>query len=446
MITLSYIIMAYVIIPISMDFTPIKLGFLWAILQSIAGHFQGVDALQVEEINPDDYRNKCARWCAKFSYLHDKFAFLRFDWMVRVKTTLKKWGTSLIIILLISNMLCCVSLILLITISGKYIWYYWIYLFFSMYLMFIRHKFMHVIAISFMVLLFFPWLALICWITHFNEIKLLWWRNANEGRDLEHPQENLDEAQNQIDNPFLFRIERNSLNNREDESSSSVDNNRPHDPNEIDPIFERFLLNLMLLDLEFQRSLHLRQIEKLKIVNKIMMKHWKKKFTHQDKAHCESCCVCLDEMKIGEDVISLKCNPNQNPHIFHTECIINWVKENRTCPMWRKDLIELIRDQRNNHDLPSDSQVHEIGMVSSYLESDEVEDSEDADEESSFSNSPSNIEPINFNQINISFDENGRMTLQRARNSMFSTPPSVTESNQQSVPESSSVVSDEEPD
>ena len=34
-------------------------------------------------------------------------------------------------------------------------------------------------------------------------------------------------------------------------------------------------------------------------------------------------------------IVSLKCK-----HYFHRECIDEWVKRNKTCPAWRKDVAE----------------------------------------------------------------------------------------------------------
>ena len=45
------------------------------------------------------------------------------------------------------------------------------------------------------------------------------------------------------------------------------------------------------------------------------------------------CSVCLTSFKEGETVSKLPCN-----HLFHTECVLQWLSENRTCPNCRSDV------------------------------------------------------------------------------------------------------------
>lgn len=48
----------------------------------------------------------------------------------------------------------------------------------------------------------------------------------------------------------------------------------------------------------------------------------------------QECPVCLCEFEKGEQLKQLKCQ-----HLFHSECIVNWLKLNRTCPCCRADAI-----------------------------------------------------------------------------------------------------------
>ena len=41
------------------------------------------------------------------------------------------------------------------------------------------------------------------------------------------------------------------------------------------------------------------------------------------------CCICLDELI--PTTLRLKCN-----HAFHTDCIVDWIKRDITCPMCRQ--------------------------------------------------------------------------------------------------------------
>jgi hypothetical protein len=45
----------------------------------------------------------------------------------------------------------------------------------------------------------------------------------------------------------------------------------------------------------------------------------------------ETCAICRDDLKVGEQVMQLNC-PIKNPHRYHHECITPWLKEHSTCP------------------------------------------------------------------------------------------------------------------
>jgi hypothetical protein len=44
------------------------------------------------------------------------------------------------------------------------------------------------------------------------------------------------------------------------------------------------------------------------------------------------CAICLDNFNAGEKINELKCN---TIHVFHHDCMLEWVKTNDICPMCR---------------------------------------------------------------------------------------------------------------
>jgi len=50
--------------------------------------------------------------------------------------------------------------------------------------------------------------------------------------------------------------------------------------------------------------------------------------TVQEGDTVENCCICLSDMEPGNKVRTLPCS-----HFFHTECIDNWLKLNKVCPI-----------------------------------------------------------------------------------------------------------------
>ena len=51
------------------------------------------------------------------------------------------------------------------------------------------------------------------------------------------------------------------------------------------------------------------------------------------KYELPNCCICLDEIALGEKTILLPCG-----HMFHSDCIVTWLKKNNTCPMCRFEI------------------------------------------------------------------------------------------------------------
>jgi hypothetical protein len=52
-----------------------------------------------------------------------------------------------------------------------------------------------------------------------------------------------------------------------------------------------------------------------------------------NKVELPNCCICLEEISLGEKSILLPCG-----HMFHSNCIVTWLKKNNTCPMCRFEI------------------------------------------------------------------------------------------------------------
>ena len=48
----------------------------------------------------------------------------------------------------------------------------------------------------------------------------------------------------------------------------------------------------------------------------------------------KKCLICLDEFKNGQKTISLPCT-----HLFHSECIKKWMKQENFCPLCKNKII-----------------------------------------------------------------------------------------------------------
>lgn len=56
----------------------------------------------------------------------------------------------------------------------------------------------------------------------------------------------------------------------------------------------------------------------------------RKKFKKEKEGSQETCVICLEEFVENTQVNQLRCN-----HIFHKECIMNWLRESGFCPICR---------------------------------------------------------------------------------------------------------------
>ena len=78
------------------------------------------------------------------------------------------------------------------------------------------------------------------------------------------------------------------------------------------------------------------------------MENWKRKYTAEDMAHSPCCCVWLENFIIEEEIIELHWNPGNLGHIFHIECINGWSEKEKTCPLCRKNFIDLIKQEERD--------------------------------------------------------------------------------------------------
>ena len=46
-----------------------------------------------------------------------------------------------------------------------------------------------------------------------------------------------------------------------------------------------------------------------------------------------NCCICLDEIELGNETLLLPCG-----HMFHSNCGFTWLKKSNTCPICRFEI------------------------------------------------------------------------------------------------------------
>eukprot|EP00388_Colpodella_angusta_P043237 GDKK01058871.1.p1 GENE.GDKK01058871.1~~GDKK01058871.1.p1 ORF type:complete len:196 (+),score=21.90 GDKK01058871.1:1-588(+) len=53
------------------------------------------------------------------------------------------------------------------------------------------------------------------------------------------------------------------------------------------------------------------------------------------------CSICQDDFAVGTSVLKLPCR-----HVYHTDCVINWLAMNNTCPLCRLELPKEVEGQK----------------------------------------------------------------------------------------------------
>ncbi|CAD8189676.1 unnamed protein product [Paramecium octaurelia] len=59
----------------------------------------------------------------------------------------------------------------------------------------------------------------------------------------------------------------------------------------------------------------------------------------QHQLENNDCAICMQSFQAKDQVIILSCS---DKHVFHTDCIVDWLKLNTNCPLCRKQVIEQI--------------------------------------------------------------------------------------------------------
>lgn len=96
---------------------------------------------------------------------------------------------------------------------------------------------------------------------------------------------------------------------------------------------------------EENKGTHVRFMERLptmKVMND-MLSHWKKGYSFKSSNQNISCSVWLEEFKDKEQIIELHWGKG---HIFHPDCIEDWAKRNKSCPLCRQNFVEIARKEQ----------------------------------------------------------------------------------------------------
>ena len=86
------------------------------------------------------------------------------------------------------------------------------------------------------------------------------------------------------------------------------------------------------------------------------LKMCKDLYTKNDAGKLEkpTCCICLIPMKIGDDIVLLKCQ-----HLFHFKCLEKWVETKEVCPFCRGKIEfgNIIKKQEKKEDKKEDKKI-----------------------------------------------------------------------------------------
>jgi hypothetical protein len=68
-----------------------------------------------------------------------------------------------------------------------------------------------------------------------------------------------------------------------------------------------------------------------------------------DNVNDNTCSICLDEFKNDDDICTSK-NNIHCPHVFHLECMMEWLMRHDECPLCRHDFLKLDGDGNDGND------------------------------------------------------------------------------------------------
>lgn len=71
----------------------------------------------------------------------------------------------------------------------------------------------------------------------------------------------------------------------------------------------------------------------------LFLKQNAKEFKKEEGDQPEDCAICLEAFKEGDGKLIAELNCN-NKHIFHVDCMSEWVKKNDVCPLCRQRILD----------------------------------------------------------------------------------------------------------
>lgn len=83
-------------------------------------------------------------------------------------------------------------------------------------------------------------------------------------------------------------------------------------------------------DFQMNQLINKRNISDISIFQ--MRYTWSKECGNNEKENY--CPVCLDELKIGDQVTTLPC-----AHTFHYTCVSDWLEQSEVCPLCRTNIV-----------------------------------------------------------------------------------------------------------